>query len=63
MSMARYHEVIRVNQDGAVRICLTFVPLLKMAKEGKRIHRCRSCNPKMSSGSIRSISADNGPPV
>ncbi|HET6618590.1 MAG TPA: SDR family NAD(P)-dependent oxidoreductase [Dongiaceae bacterium] len=37
MSMARYHEVIRVNQDGAVRMCLAFVPLLKKAKEGKRI--------------------------
>jgi NAD(P)-dependent dehydrogenase (short-subunit alcohol dehydrogenase family) len=37
MTMARYHEVIRVNQDGAVRMCLAFVPLLKKAKEGKRI--------------------------
>jgi NAD(P)-dependent dehydrogenase (short-subunit alcohol dehydrogenase family) len=37
MTMARYHEVIRVNQDGAVRMCLAFVPLLKEAKEGKRI--------------------------
>ena len=37
MTMARYHEVIRVNQDGAVRMCLAFVPLLKKAKEAKRI--------------------------
>lgn len=37
MTMARYHEVIRVNQDGAVRMCLAFVPLLKRAKGGKRI--------------------------
>lgn len=37
MTMARYHEVIRINQDGAVRMCLAFVPLLKKAKEGKRI--------------------------
>ncbi|WP_119304343.1 SDR family NAD(P)-dependent oxidoreductase [Dongia deserti] len=37
MTMARYHEVIRVNQDGAVRMCLAFVPLLKKAKDGKRI--------------------------
>ncbi|MEZ5833074.1 MAG: SDR family NAD(P)-dependent oxidoreductase [Dongiaceae bacterium] len=37
MTMERYHEVIRVNQDGAVRMCLAFVPLLKKAKEGKRI--------------------------
>jgi NAD(P)-dependent dehydrogenase (short-subunit alcohol dehydrogenase family) len=37
MTMARYHEVIRVNQDGAVRMCLAFVPLLKKAREGRRI--------------------------
>ena len=37
MTMARYHEVIRVNQDGAVRMCLAFVPLLKKGREGKRI--------------------------
>lgn len=37
MTMARYHEVIRVNQDGAVRMCLAFVPLLKKAKEARRI--------------------------
>ena len=37
MTMAHYHEVIRVNQDGAVRMCLAFVLLLKKAKEGRRI--------------------------
>lgn len=37
MTMTRYHEVIRVNQDGAVRMSLAFVPLLKKGKEGKRI--------------------------
>ncbi len=37
MTMARYHEVIRVNQDGAVRMCLAFVPLLKKAKDARRI--------------------------
>jgi len=37
MTMARYHEVIRVNQDGAVRMSLAFVPLLKKGRGGKRI--------------------------
>jgi len=37
LTMARYHEVIRVNQDGAVRMCLAFVPLLKKARSGGRI--------------------------
>jgi NAD(P)-dependent dehydrogenase (short-subunit alcohol dehydrogenase family) len=37
MTMARYHEVIRINQDGAVRMCLSFVPLIKKGKGGKRI--------------------------
>lgn len=37
MTMARYHDVIRVNQDGAVRMCLAFVPLLKKARLAKRI--------------------------
>lgn len=37
LTMARYHEVIRVNQDGAVRMCLAFVPLLKKARTGGRI--------------------------
>jgi NAD(P)-dependent dehydrogenase (short-subunit alcohol dehydrogenase family) len=37
MTMARYHDIIRVNQDGAVRMCLAFVPLLKKATAARRI--------------------------
>jgi len=37
MTMQRYHEVIRVNQDGAIRMTLAFVPLLKEGREGRRI--------------------------
>ena len=37
MTMARYHEVIRINQDGAVRMSLAFVPLLKQGRKGRRI--------------------------
>lgn len=37
MTMARYHEVIRVNQDGAIRTTLAFVPLLKRAGDGRRV--------------------------
>jgi NAD(P)-dependent dehydrogenase (short-subunit alcohol dehydrogenase family) len=37
MTMARYHEIIRINQDGAVRMSLAFVPLLKKGRAGKRI--------------------------
>jgi NAD(P)-dependent dehydrogenase (short-subunit alcohol dehydrogenase family) len=37
MTMKRYHEVIRVNQDGAIRMTLAFVPLLKKAGRGRRI--------------------------
>ncbi len=37
MTMARYHEVIRINQDGAVRMSLAFVPLLRKGRTGKRI--------------------------
>ena len=37
MTMQRYHEVIRVNQDGAIRATLAFVPLLKKGGEGRRI--------------------------
>jgi NAD(P)-dependent dehydrogenase (short-subunit alcohol dehydrogenase family) len=37
MTMQRYHEVIRVNQDGAIRMSLAFVPLLKKGGEGRRI--------------------------
>jgi NAD(P)-dependent dehydrogenase (short-subunit alcohol dehydrogenase family) len=37
LTMQRYHEVIRVNQDGAIRMTLAFVPLLKKGGEGRRI--------------------------
>ena len=37
MTMARYHHVIRVNQDGAIRMTLAFLPLLKKAGPGRRI--------------------------
>jgi NAD(P)-dependent dehydrogenase (short-subunit alcohol dehydrogenase family) len=37
MSMAHYHTVIRVNQDGAIRMTLAFLPLLKKGGEGRRI--------------------------
>jgi NAD(P)-dependent dehydrogenase (short-subunit alcohol dehydrogenase family) len=37
MTMARYHEVIRVNQDGAVRMTLALLPLIKSAGPGRRI--------------------------
>jgi len=37
LTMARYHEVIRINQDGAVRMSLAFVPLLKQGRKGRRI--------------------------
>ncbi len=37
MSMADYQQVIRINQDGAVRMVMAFVPLIKKAGEGRRI--------------------------
>ena len=37
LSMARYHDVIRVNQDGAIRMTLAFLPLLRKAGAGRRI--------------------------
>lgn len=37
MTMARYHEVIRINQDGAVRMTLALLPLIKKAGPGRRI--------------------------
>jgi NAD(P)-dependent dehydrogenase (short-subunit alcohol dehydrogenase family) len=37
MTMQRYHAVTRVNQDGAIRVTLAFVPLLKKSGEGRRI--------------------------
>jgi NAD(P)-dependent dehydrogenase (short-subunit alcohol dehydrogenase family) len=35
--MQRYYEVIRVNQDGAVRMTHAFLPLLRRAGPGRRI--------------------------
>ena len=37
MKMEEYQRIIRVNQDGAVRMTMAFVPLLKKAGEGRRI--------------------------
>ena len=37
MTMEEYHRVIRINQDGAVRMCLAFVPLIKKGGAGRRI--------------------------
>ncbi len=37
MTMAHYHDVVRINQDGAIRMTLAFVPLLQKGGEGRRI--------------------------
>lgn len=37
MKMEEYHHVIRINQDGAIRMVMAFVPLIKKAGEGRRI--------------------------
>jgi NAD(P)-dependent dehydrogenase (short-subunit alcohol dehydrogenase family) len=37
MRMEEYQHVIRINQDGAVRVTMAFVPLLKKAGNGRRI--------------------------
>ncbi len=37
MTMEEYHRIIRINQDGAVRMTMAFVPLMKKAGEGRRI--------------------------
>lgn len=37
MTMEEYHRIIRINQDGAVRMCMAFVPLLKNGIAAKRI--------------------------
>lgn len=37
MKMEEYHRIIGINQDGAVRMAMAFVPLLKKAGEGRRI--------------------------
>jgi NAD(P)-dependent dehydrogenase (short-subunit alcohol dehydrogenase family) len=37
MTMDEYHHVIRINQDGAIRMCMAFVPLIKKGGAGRRI--------------------------
>ncbi len=37
MKMEEYHRVVGINQDGAVRMAMVFVPLIKMAGDGRRI--------------------------
>lgn len=37
MTMEEYHRIIRINQDGAVRMCMAFVPLLKKGVAARRI--------------------------
>lgn len=37
MTMAHYRRVIDVNQDGAIRACLAFLPLIRKAPTGRRI--------------------------
>jgi NAD(P)-dependent dehydrogenase (short-subunit alcohol dehydrogenase family) len=37
MKMVEYQRIIRVNQDGAVRMTMAFVPLMKKAGDGRRI--------------------------
>ena len=37
MTMAHYHDVVHINQDGAVRMTLAFLPLIKKAGPGRRI--------------------------
>lgn len=37
MTMERYRQVANINQDGAIRMTLAFLPLIKAAGEGRRI--------------------------
>ncbi len=37
LTMARYQSVIRVNQDGAIRVSLAFIPLLRKGGAHRRI--------------------------
>jgi NAD(P)-dependent dehydrogenase (short-subunit alcohol dehydrogenase family) len=37
MAMADYERIIRINQDGAIRMTMAFVPLIKKAGPGRRI--------------------------
>jgi NAD(P)-dependent dehydrogenase (short-subunit alcohol dehydrogenase family) len=37
MTMARYRDVLDINQDGAVRVTLAMLPLIRAAGEGRRV--------------------------
>jgi len=37
LTMARYHKVTRINQDGAIRVSLAFIPLLRKGGSCRRI--------------------------
>ncbi|MCP4381524.1 MAG: SDR family oxidoreductase [Hyphomicrobiales bacterium] len=37
MALDHYRDVININQDGAIRVSLAFLPLIKAAKTGRRI--------------------------
>jgi NAD(P)-dependent dehydrogenase (short-subunit alcohol dehydrogenase family) len=37
LTMARYREVLDINQDGAVRVTLAMLPLIRAGGEGRRI--------------------------
>lgn len=37
LSMESYYRITRINQDGAVRVSLAFVPLLRKAGKGRRV--------------------------
>lgn len=37
MTMEHYRRVIDINQDGAIRVTLRFLPLIRAAPEGRRI--------------------------
>jgi NAD(P)-dependent dehydrogenase (short-subunit alcohol dehydrogenase family) len=37
MKMEEYQRIININQDGAVRMAMAFVPLIKKAGDGRRI--------------------------
>lgn len=37
MTMARYRQVLDINQDGAVRVTLAMLPLIQASGEGRRI--------------------------
>ena len=37
MTMEEYHRIVGINQDGAVRMAMAFVPLLKKGGDGRRI--------------------------